>query len=99
MNTETLNAILLFLGAIVVAVLFVYDRLGKRLNESIPPDVMPLFIGLLSLAETLAKTTPTTADDDLIARIREALNTPPVEEPTAPQTPEELAARLNLQRP
>ncbi len=94
METETLNAILLFLGAVVVAVLFVYDRLGKRLNESIPPNVMPLFLGLLSLAETLAAQTPTTADDELIERIKTALNAP-AEEPTAPQTAEELDARLN----
>lgn len=73
MNTETLNAVLLFLGAVVAAVLFVLDRSGKRLNESIPADVLPLFMGLLALAETLAKTTPTTADDELIARIKAEL--------------------------
>jgi di/tricarboxylate transporter len=59
MNPETLNAILVFLGAVVVAVLFVLDRSGKRLNESIPAEVLPLFMGLLALAETLAKETPT----------------------------------------
>ena len=81
MNPETLNAILVFLGAVVVAVLFILDRAGKRLNESIPADVLPLFMGLLALAETLAKTTPTTEDDQLIARIRAAL------EPAAPPAP------------
>ena len=89
MNPETLNAVLVFLGAVVVAVLFVFDRAGKRLNESIPADVLPLFMGLLALAETLAKSTPTTEDDKLIERIRAAL------EPIAPQTAEELAARLD----
>jgi hypothetical protein len=81
MNPETLNAILVFLGAVLVAVLFVLDRSGKRLNESIPADVLPLFMGLLALAETLAKTTPTTEDDQLIARIRAAL------EPVTPPAP------------
>ena len=44
-------------------------------------------MGLLALAETLAKTTPTTADDELIARIKAAL------EPVAPpsQTPAQPA--------
>jgi hypothetical protein len=82
MNPETLNALLLFLGAVVAAVLFVLDRSGKRLNESIPADVLPLFMGLLALAETLAKETPTTADDELIARVRAAL-----EPPTPPAQP------------
>ena len=84
MNPETLNAVLVFLGAVVVAVLFVFDRLGKRLNSSIPPEVLPLFMGLLALAETLAKETPTTADDELIARIKAAL------EPPAPEQPADL---------
>jgi di/tricarboxylate transporter len=83
MNPETLNAVLVFLGAVVVAVLFVFDRMGKRLNSSIPPDVLPLFMGLLALAETLAKSTPTTADDELIARIKAALEPP--EPPTVQQ--------------
>jgi hypothetical protein len=82
MNPETLNAILVFLGAVVVAVLFVLDRSGKRLNESIPADVLPLFMGLLALAETLAKNTPTLEDDQLIARIKAAL------EPAKPPAPE-----------
>lgn len=74
MDTQTFTGLLLFLGAIVAAVLYVLDRSGKRLNESIPADVLPLFMGLLALAETLAKETPTTADDELIARIKAALD-------------------------
>jgi hypothetical protein len=82
MTPETLNTVLIFLGAVVVAVLFLFDRMGKRLNESIPADLMPLFLGLLALAETLAKETPTTADDELIARVKAAL-----EPPTPPTQP------------
>jgi hypothetical protein len=76
MNPETLNAILVFLGAVVVAVLFILDRQGKRLSQSIPPELLPVLLGLLALADTLAKNTPTTADDELVARIKAALEPP-----------------------
>lgn len=95
MNAEVLNAVLVFLGAVLAAVLFIADRTNRRLSSAIPADVMPLFLGLLSLAETLAAQTPTTADDELVQRIKDALNAPADEEPTAPQTAEELDARLN----
>jgi hypothetical protein len=92
MTPETLNTVLLFLGAVVVAVLFLFDRMGKRLNESIPADLMPLFLGLLALAETLAKETPTTADDELIARVRAALEPPtPPAQPTVTELVEDAA--------
>jgi hypothetical protein len=92
MTPETLNTVLLFLGAVVVAVLFLFDRMGKRLNESIPADLMPLFLGLLALAESLAKNTPTTADDELIARVRAALEPPtPPAQPTVTELVEGAA--------
>jgi hypothetical protein len=65
-------------------VLFVLDRQGRRLSETIPPELLPVLMGLLALAETLAKTTPTTADDELIARVKAAL------EPIAPPTIAEI---------
>ena len=74
MTQETFAALLVFLGAVVAAVLYVVDRSGKRLAESIPPELMPVLLGLLALAETLARETPTPEDDALIARIRDALN-------------------------
>lgn len=85
--------LLIFLGAVVAAVLFVVDRMGKRLSESIPPDMIVLFELLLDVAGSLAERTPTKDDDELIAKIRAALGKD--DEPTAPQTPEELAARLD----
>jgi hypothetical protein len=93
MTPETLNTVLLFLGAVVVAVLFLFDRMGKRLNESIPADLMPLFLGLLALAETLAKETPTTADDELIARVRAALEPPADPLPTVTELVEVTGAQ------
>ena len=74
MTQEVFAGLLVFLGAVVAAVLYVMDRQGKRLNESIPAELMPLFLGLLALAETLAQSTETKADDELIARIRAALD-------------------------
>jgi len=99
MSQETFAALLVFLGAVVAAVLYVVDRSGKRLASSIPPELMPVLLGLLALAETLAAETPTTADDDLIKQIRDALKTPtpPAPEPSPFATPEELAARLDPQ--
>lgn len=82
MTGETFAALLVFLGAIVSAVLFVVDRLNKRLADSIPPDVLTLMLGLLDLADRLADTTATPDDDALIARLREALGGAP--EPTDP---------------
>ena len=82
MSQETFAALLVFLGAVVAAVLYVVDRSGKRLAESIPPDVLQLMLGLLDLADRLADTTPTPDDDALIARLREALQLPA--EPPAP---------------
>jgi hypothetical protein len=93
MDTELFAGILIFLGAVLAAVLFVLDRAGKRLSEAIPPELLPVLMGLLALAETLAATTPTKDDDELIAKIKAALQ--PTPEPSPFATPGELAARLD----
>jgi len=97
MSTEQFSALLVFLGAVIAAVVYVIDRSGKRLADSIPPDVLTLMLGLLDLADRLADTTPTPDDDALIARLREALGKPtqPPADGAAPQTADELAARLD----
>jgi hypothetical protein len=95
MDTELFAGILIFLGAVLAAVLFVLDRAGKRLSEAIPPELLPVLMGLLALAETLAATTPTKDDDELIAKIKAALQPTPEQPPFA--TPGELAARLDPQ--
>lgn len=86
MESELFAGLLVFLGAVVAAVLFVSDRSSKRLADSIPPDVLTLMLGLLDLADRLADSTETPDDDALIARLRAALNVPA--EPTTPQTPD-----------
>jgi hypothetical protein len=76
MTPEQFTGLLVFLGAVVAAVLYVMDRSGKRLSQSIPPELLPVLIGLLALAESLAKNTPTPDDDALIAKIKAALEPP-----------------------
>jgi hypothetical protein len=76
MNTELYISILVFLGALLAAVLFVLDRQGKRLSQSIPPELLPVLMGLLALAKTLAETTATPDDDALIEKLRQALTQP-----------------------
>lgn len=73
MTNELFAGLLLFLGGVLAAVLYVLDRSGKRLADSIPAEVMPLLFGLLDLADRLADTTPTLDDDALVERLREAL--------------------------
>lgn len=90
MNAE----LLIFLGAVVAAVLFIVDRQGKRLADSIPPDMIVLFELLLDVAGSLAERTPTPDDDALIAKIRAALDKPAPEPPPFAD-PTELAARLD----
>jgi hypothetical protein len=94
MTPETLNSLLVFLAAVVVAILYIVDRSGKRLADSIPAELIPVIMGLLALAETLARETPSTADDELIAKIRAALDNPPNDDGAAMNTPEDLAVRL-----
>lgn len=86
MTTELFTGILVFLGAVLAAVLFVLDRQGKRLSQAIPPELLPVLMGLLALAESLAKNTPTPSDDELVARIKAALE--PVTPPPQPTVPE-----------
>jgi hypothetical protein len=83
MNEATFVAILTFLGAVLAAVMFVMDRSNRRVADSLPPDTMHLMFALLSLAETLAKVTPTTADDELVADLRKAFG--PEDQPTVSQ--------------
>lgn len=78
MTPETFNAILIFLGAVVGAIAFIADRTNRRANENLPPSILPLILGLLDLADTLAQSTPTVNDDELVRRIRDLLQPPTV---------------------
>ena len=87
MTQEVFAGLLVFLGAVVAAVLFVADRQGRRLADSIPPELMPVLLGLLALAKELAQTTETTSDDELIARIEAALRGNAPDLPPIPAEP------------
>lgn len=84
MNPELYTALLVFLAALVGLLLLFVDRKDKRTMETVR--------ALIGAAEAFARMTPSPVDDEQIARIKAALFP---EEPTAPQTPEELAARLD----
>lgn len=76
MNEQTFAMILMFLGAVVAALTFVYERMNKRAADSLPPSVLPIVVGALELAATLAKATPTPMDDELVAKLRALLDKP-----------------------
>lgn len=60
---------LLIIGAVVVAVIYgvlaYANATGKKLEKSVPLQFA------LDVAEYLAKSTPSTADDDVVKRVRE----------------------------
>ena len=84
MNPELYTALLVFLAALVGLLLLFVDRKDKRTMETVR--------ALIGAAEAFARMTPSPVDDEQIARIKAALFP---EEVTAPQTAEELAARLD----
>ena len=86
MTTDVFVTVLLFLGAVVSALMFILDRTNRRVADSLPKDTLVLMQGLLSLAETLAKATPTTADDDVVRQLREAFGKKDEPAPAEPGT-------------
>lgn len=82
MTPELFNTLLVFLGTVVAALLFIMDRANKRVSDSLPPDTMHLMFALLSLDESLAKVTPTPLDDELVADLRKAFGPDDLPQPT-----------------
>lgn len=82
MNAETYNLIIVLLTGVIVGLTFVAYKLGISLRDMLPPAFVPLVGVLLNTLVDLAKQTPTPADDELVAKLREALNPPttPTEE-------------------
>jgi uncharacterized membrane protein len=75
-SNEVFITLLLFIGAVLAGVLFVLDRTNRRLADSLPPQLLPLLKVALDALATLADQTPTELDDELIQRLKDALNPP-----------------------
>ena len=93
MTSDVFIAILLFLGAVIAAVLFVLDRTNRRLADSLPPQLLPLLRVALDALATLAEQTETELDDELIQRLKDALNPP---SPTTLQKIQKVQAQASI---
>lgn len=69
MPETTYHLILALLGAIIVGLLWIVDRRGRDLRDSIPPSVLPLLTAFVRSADEWARLTRTPVDDELVARI------------------------------
>lgn len=74
MSIETYHLMIALLGGIIIGLLWIIDRRGRDLRDSIPPSVLPVLNALVRSADELARSTGhTTADDDLVRRVAEQL--------------------------
>lgn len=75
MTSDSFNTVLLFIGAILAAVMFVLERTNRRATDSLPPAFLPLLPILINALVSLAQQTPSTLDDELIDQLRKLLAT------------------------
>ena len=80
MEQETLTAILIFVGAVIVALIWVLDRTNKRVADSVPPDVLAILRVAVDALETLANRTPTPLDNEVVALLRDLFKDDEAEE-------------------
>jgi len=80
MEQETLTAVLIFVGAIIVALIWVLDRTNKRVADSVPPDVLAILRVAVDALETLANRTPTPLDNEVVALLRDLFKDDEAEE-------------------
>jgi len=66
MTAEQYNTVLIILGAIIAALLFVVARLSISLRDSLPPQAISILPAIMTLLQNLADRTATNADDDLV---------------------------------
>lgn len=69
--------IILFLGAVVAAVLFVAFRLAINLRDALPPQITPFLPILLNVLVELAKKTQTGLDDELVQKLKDLFGETP----------------------
>lgn len=81
MSQETLNAVLIFVGAVIVALIWILDRSNKRAADSLPPETVTILRAAVGALEALASKTPNTLDDQVIALLHDLLGPePPAED-------------------
>ena len=80
MEQETLTAVLIFVGAVIVALIWVLDRTNKRVADSVPPDVLAILRVAVDALETLANRTPTPLDNEVVALLRDLFKDDEAEE-------------------
>jgi len=73
MTAEQYNTVLIILGAIIAALLFVVARLSISLRDSFPPQAISILPAIMTLLQNLADRTATNADDDLVDAVGELL--------------------------
>jgi hypothetical protein len=73
MTAEQYNTVLIILGAIIAALLFVVARLSISLRDSLPPQAISILPAIMTLLQNLADRTATNADDDLVDAVGELL--------------------------
>lgn len=83
MEQETLTAVLIFVGAVIVALIWVLDRTNKRVADSVPPDVLAILRVAVDALETLANRTPTPLDNEVVALLRDLFKDAEAEEKPA----------------
>lgn len=74
MSHETFVSLLVFVGALVVALLWVVDRTNKRVADAVPPDVLRVLSVTVAALEKLAQGTEITLDDEVVALVKRLLD-------------------------
>lgn len=83
MEQETLTAVLIFVGSVIVALIWVLDRTNKRVADSVPPNVLAILGVAVDALETLANRTPTPLDNEVVALLRDLFKDDEAEEKPA----------------
>lgn len=64
------ESVLLFIGAVIAGLFWFANQTNKRVQSSVPLELV------MTIADALVKLTPTTTDDELLARLRQLIDKP-----------------------
>ena len=84
MNQDTLNIVLVVIGAVLVGLVWALDRSNKRLSDSVPPNIMGILQVAVSALQTIAEKSPTTLDDEVVGLLKLLLLSNPPAPPVQP---------------